>query len=72
MDYNPISIELGFDAGEIVPTFIDFSIDTVNDDLNEPTEMFTVSLSAPSGAVLGAGSTASITITDDDGKEEGI
>ncbi len=55
MDYDPISIELGFDAGEIVPTFIDFPIDTVNDDLNEPTEMFTVSLSAPSGAVKATG-----------------
>lgn len=44
-----------------------FSVTIVNDNLDEPDETFTASLSAPTGgAVLGGTTTATVTIVDDD------
>ena len=43
-----------------------FSVAIVDDSYAEGTETFTVSLNSPSGATLGAQSTATVTITDND------
>jgi hypothetical protein len=52
-------------AGDATPK--SFSVAIVDDSYAEGTETFTVSLNNPSGATLGAQSTATVTITDNDG-----
>ena len=61
-DYTHTSRSLTFAANESAKTI---SVPTVEDDIEEQTESFTVTLSNPSGATIQDG-TASGTITDDD------
>jgi len=62
-DYGTAVGTLRFAINETAKTF---TIPIVNDALVEGDETFTVNLSAPSGALLGATTTATITITDND------
>lgn len=41
-----------------------FEVETVADIIAEPTESFTVSLSAPTGAILGDATVATVSISD--------
>ena len=61
-DYTAASGTLEFAPGEVMMTL---SVPTLEDDIEEETETFTVTLSNPSGATI-ADSTATGTITDDD------
>jgi hypothetical protein len=54
---------LTFAPGEIAKQI---SVPTINDTLDEPAETFTVTLSAPTNAILGAPSSALATINDND------
>ena len=62
-DYTDTSGTLQFAPGEVMMTI---SVPTVEDDIEEETETFTVTLGSPSGATIADG-TATGTITDDDG-----
>ena len=55
--------EVTFKAGETSKTV---EVATVQDEIHEGGERFTVTLSAPSGATLGADASAMVTIEDDD------
>lgn len=63
-DFVETSGSLSWGAGEGGARSI--TVEIVNDELNEPTEEFTVQLSTATGAVIGAPSTASVQIGDDD------
>lgn len=64
-DYTSVSGNLSWASGETgIKTF---SVPIVDDNVMEPNESFTVSISAASGASLGSPATANITITDNDG-----
>ncbi len=64
VDYTPVSSTVFLADGQTVGTF---SIPIVNDNIFEPAETFTVTLSNPTaGAVLGTPSSATVTINDDD------
>ena len=54
-----------FQPGE---TEFNFTVPTVDDDINELTETFTAVLSDPIGAMLGTDTTAMIMINDNDGE----
>lgn len=62
-DFGPASGTLNFAAGETTKT-IDIVI--YDDRIPESRELFTVTLSAPSGTALGSATTATVTIIDDD------
>lgn len=62
-DYINTLGTMSFAAGE---TSKSFSIAIVDDSYAEGTETFTIGLNTPSGATLGAQSTATVTITDND------
>ncbi len=62
-DYTMTGGTLRFEPGETTKTL---RVPTVNDDTPEETEVFTVELSAPSGATVADG-TGTGTITDEDG-----
>jgi hypothetical protein len=62
-DYATTEGTLRFAAGETSKTFV---IPIVNDGLHEGSETFSVTLSAPTGGVIGNSPTASVTIQDDD------
>jgi subtilisin family serine protease len=62
-DYTNTIGTMSFAAGE---TSKAFSIAIVDDSYAEGTETFTIGLNTPSGATLGAQSTATVTITDND------
>jgi hypothetical protein len=63
-DYTSVNKTVTFNAGEQDE---DVSIPIINDTDPESDESFTVKLTSPSGAVLGAPSSAKVTIADDDG-----
>ena len=63
-DYINTLGTVSFAAGE---TSKSFSITIVDDSYAEGNETFTVSLNSPSGAALGAQSTATVTISDNEG-----
>ena len=46
-----------------------FPVVIINDAINEVDETFTAVLSSPTGAIIGAASAATVTITDDDRKK---
>ena len=61
-DYNVVAdIAVTISAGQ---TEAFFSVATTADDLAEGAETFTVTMSAPTGAGLGAGTVATVTIND--------
>jgi hypothetical protein len=62
-DYENTQGTMSFAAGE---TSKSFSIAIVDDSYAEGTETFTVGLNTPGGATLGAQSTATVTITDNE------
>ena len=62
-DYENTIGTMTFAAGE---TSKSFSIAIIDDSYAEGTETFTVGLNSPSGATLGAQSTATVTITDNE------
>lgn len=62
-DFQQTIGQVSFDPNETSKTF---SVPIVNDGTPEPIESFTVTLSMPNGANLGAPSTATVTIVDDD------
>lgn len=62
-DYTDTLDTVTFDPGETTKTI---TIDVVDDDLDEPNETFDVELSDPTNATLGASSTGTGTILDDD------
>ena len=62
-DYTATSGMLTFRSGEKSKTV---SISITNDSIDENNETFTVSLSDPSGAMLGSADEATVTIIDDD------
>jgi subtilisin family serine protease len=62
-DYENTIGSMSFGAGEISKTF---SVAIVDDSYAEGTETFTIGLNAPSGATVGAQSTATVTITDNE------
>jgi hypothetical protein len=62
-DYTGASGTVTFTAGQ---TSKQVSVTVAGDATVEADETFTLMLSAPTGAVLGAGKTATITITNDD------
>jgi hypothetical protein len=62
-DYGTVAARLQFGIGETTRTF---TIPIVDDALVEGDETLTVNLSAPTGALLGATSTATLTITDNE------
>ena len=62
-DYSTSVGTLRFAAGETSKTFVVFIVD---DNYVEGNEFFAVTLSSPQGVKLGAQSTASVTITDND------
>ncbi len=63
VDYTLAAGQLVFDAGV---TGMNIPITIINDSLAEPSETIVVTLSDPVGATLGANSTHTCTITDDD------
>ena len=63
-DYTSRSGTLIFTAGE---TSENISVPITNDTATESNETFTVTLSSPTGASLGAPSSSTVTIVDDDG-----
>ncbi len=62
-DYGAVSGRLNFAVGEVSKSF---SVPITNDVLAEGNESFNVTLSAPTGAALGANRNAVVIITDDD------
>src|SRR6266404_1748868 len=62
-DYENTQGTMNFAAGE---TSKSFSVAIVDDSYAEGTETFTIGLNSPSGATLGAQSTATVTIIDND------
>ncbi len=63
-DYQTMNGPLSFAAGASTATIV---VPLVDDGTNEPTEQFTVTLSAPTGgAALAAPTTMTVTVTDDD------
>ena len=69
-DYTATAGSLSFGPGETTKSF---SVPILNDTADESAESFNVSLSGPTGgAVLGAPSSGSVTITDDDLPEPGV
>ena len=62
-DFTAVSQTVTFASGETNKTV---SVSIVNDTVVEGTETFTVSLSAPTGAVVGLNTPYTVTITDDD------
>lgn len=67
-DYQSTSGTLTFLAGETTKTF---SVSILNDNVEESTETFMVSLASPSGgATLGSPSATTVSITDDDDSNE--
>jgi len=62
-DYSTTSGRVNFGIGQTTQSII---IPIVDDALVEGAETFTVTLNEPTGALLGSGSTATITITDND------
>jgi len=62
-DYNATTGSVTFEPGEDTATF---NVPITNDPTDEPAEDFDVALSNPNGASIGAPSTATVTITDDD------
>ena len=62
-DYTAASQTLTFPVGSTSQTF---AVIVTGDNMQEPDETFSVTLSNPTGAALGAMSTATGTITDDD------
>lgn len=62
-DYINTVATVTFSPDEVSKTF---SVPIVNDAYNEGPETFTVNLNNPAGATLGAQSTATVTITDND------
>lgn len=62
-DYAATSVEVTFAPGETTKSVV---IATLEDDIEEPTETFTVSLAAATGALIGTPSTATVSIIDDD------
>ncbi len=65
-DYTQTSGTLRFEPGEMTKTI---PVQTLQDDMAEATETFTVRLSAPSGATL-ADQTGTASITDDDDRPD--
>ena len=61
-DFTPASGTVTIPAGSTTATF---TVGIVDDNINEPTESFNVTLSNPINATLGTG-TATVTITDND------
>jgi hypothetical protein len=59
-DFTPVSGTLTWASGDSAPK--SFLVPIANDGIAEPAESFTVNLSNPTGAVLGAPSTATVTI----------
>ena len=69
-DFDPSTSELSFTPGSVI---LCSQFDIIDDDVVEPTESFTVSLSVPGAeAVVGALSMATVVILDDDGKSLGL
>jgi hypothetical protein len=62
-DYTEASGQLNFAAGATAATF---TVAIANDAATESTETISLSLSAPSGVVLGSRNTATLSIVDDD------
>ena len=62
-DYNALSVPVNFASGETSRTV---NLGIVNDTIVEPLETVNLTLSAPTGATLGAPSTAVLNISDDD------
>lgn len=63
-DFGPTSGTLTFAPGESSKTI---SVPIVDDDLDEPDELLTVTLTNPQGSALGTRASGAITIKDDDG-----
>lgn len=63
-DYTTTAGTLNWPAGDLAPKLI--TVPILNDAAPEPTEQFTVALSAPAGAVLGAPDLSTVSITDTD------
>lgn len=63
LDYTTVSGTLTFNAGETTKTF---SVPVLDDASNEGDENFIVSLSNPSGGILGGPASAKVTIIDDE------
>ena len=63
-DYTPTSGMLTFEVDGDRTQYV--RVPTLDDDIAEETETFTVQLSAPSGATLADGGTGTGTITDND------
>ena len=68
-DYENTIGTMTFAAGETSKTF---SIAIVDDGYAEGNETFTIGLNSPSGATLGAQSTATVTIQDNEGVSNGV
>ena len=64
-DYESVSTIVTIEVGI---TTAAFQVRTLDDNINELTETFTVILSDPSGALLGPSSTATVSIDDADSK----
>ena len=65
LDYTPVSSTVVFSAGE-VEAFV--AVATIDDDIAEPSEVFTAVLSNPSADLeIGPQGTATVTISDNDG-----
>ncbi len=62
-DYNSVSTELTIPAGDIE---VSFPVTCNIDDIDDPDEVFSATLTDPSGAVLGV-DTATVEITDING-----
>jgi uncharacterized repeat protein (TIGR01451 family) len=62
-DYGAVAGTMRFNPGENSRTFL---VATIEDALDEPAELVTLTLSSPVGATLGAPSVAQLEITDDD------
>ena len=63
-DFEPFDFELVFSAGDMAPKLV--LVPIIDDAIPEPNETFTVTLSDASGAPIGAPSTATVTINNDD------
>ena len=68
-DFESISGTLRFEAGETTKTI---SVPTVEDEIREDGETFTVGLSAPSGATLEDDTGAGTIVDDDDAVDSGL
>jgi hypothetical protein len=63
-DFTPVSQDLTFTTASLGPKTV--SVPLANDSNHEDTESFTLALSSPGLVSLGAPSTATVTVTDDD------